>query len=519
MKIFFCIIFVVFSALILSAFTFKQQADPNKGLVFYSENTHDALWHLALLESIDQRFPPLNPVLSGEPLRGYHYVFDALLVIIHRLTGLSFLFLYLKLAPVLLTAFFAFTTLLLFNAIFKNAKVAFLGAGLTILGANFAYLAPLFFPVKQTYQSIFWLDQPIHLAINQQLLLALALCNLIWWALWISPKKYWMLIGVLTGLLTGIKIYATFLFLPALAVVGFFTFWRQKETALLKSTFLATVIAFCLILLIGSQSNFPFFWEPGWFFKTMFEGGDRLNFSRWELMRLNAAEHNNILRLFILWTGATVIFFVGNFGVKILGLCALPFLKKEFHKDRNIFWLMLILVLTESFLMPSFFLQTGVAWNTIQFLHFGLIPLTLLLVWGVNQFTRLRVPILIVLLILALPTTFTTIINDLQPSAYSTYYPQVSSDLAVLRSTHLDKEILLDPRLSHWSMVPALSGRAVYWADPTVQSILGTDPDREEYQLAVLTGEAACKPTQIWLRPNGYGITVEPCPLLPICYP
>lgn len=517
-------LFMVAGTFVMSNFSLQQRADTSSEVVFFTRNMHDALWHVALSEELNQRLPslPMNPLLEGVSLRGYHYLTDVLLVIAHRLTGLSFLFLYLRVTPLLLASALAATTWWLFYRVFKFLDLVVFGATLAIIGSGFAYLTPMFFPVTHIQQSVFWLDQSPHMGINQQLMLGLIICNLIWLMIYQSTKKYWMLIGVLTGVLVMIKVYLAAVLLPAIGLVGVFYFVRHRQITLLKASFVAGVVAVCGILLIGSQSEFPFQWHPGWFFKTMFEAGDRLNFPTWELIRLEAVFQQSLHRLIILWGGAMAIFFAGNFGVKILGILALPILIKKIDTDKGPFWLILGLVVFFSLMIPSLVIQKGVVWNSVQFLHAATIPLTLLLTLRLQNvsFVKLRSLLLLVLFIISLPTTIVTLVQDWQPSSYTTIEAQTISDLRSLRFSHRDKQILLHPHLTSNSLVTAFSGRRVYWADPgALDILLVDDEERKAFQNGLVNAQTACHSGQIWLYPFQNRILVEECPLVPICYP
>ena len=47
-----------------------------QGLLFWSSQGHDGLWHVSLMEEIKKTFPPQNPIFAGEGLYNYHYLVD-----------------------------------------------------------------------------------------------------------------------------------------------------------------------------------------------------------------------------------------------------------------------------------------------------------------------------------------------------------------------------------------------------------------------------------------------------------
>lgn len=513
-------LFTLICTSILASFTFHQSATIDQGLTIYDDSAHDTLWHLALMESLNQGVPPQNPLITGEKLVGYHYFNDLVWVGVHRLTGISLVTLYLKIAPVVLAAFFSFTTLLLFRKVFTPLPTAYLGASIAIIGANFAYLVPLFFPQSLALQSVFWVDQTIHLGINQQLLLSLALMNIFYLLFFTSLQKYWLPIGVLVGIMVSIKVYATLLVLPILMLLAVFQWYWKKETSLAKASAVSLLTALPLLLITGNKNGFPFFWEPGWFFKTMFESGDRLNFPRWEMMRVNAVAEGDWLRLIILWVSAAGIFFVGNFGVKILGLLAVPYLLMNRATRFNLFWWLLGAIVLGSFAIPTFMLQKGVAWNTIQFLPYAYVPLALLLTYLVEQRVRnrqWRLSVLVTALIISLPTTLITASMNFKsdPQVYRHFSADFVTSLSDVSNNYPSKEYIVGSTLYTYSTVPALTGKPVYWADEVILTILANQhPERKEFIRRLELGETNCESHQVLVELyQGKAVVLE-CPLV-----
>src|SRR3989304_8380869 len=71
------------------------------GMGFWGPNGHDGIWHLSLIESLS-RFSLHMPVFAGEALRNYHFGFDLILAIVHKLTFIPVSNLYFQISPPLL---------------------------------------------------------------------------------------------------------------------------------------------------------------------------------------------------------------------------------------------------------------------------------------------------------------------------------------------------------------------------------------------------------------------------------
>lgn len=511
-------VLTILGAVALSSFTWRQQADLTRDVVIHRLNAHDALWHIALIESLSQGVPPANPLLAGEPLQGYHYFNDVVWMVVHQLTAIPVALLYLQVAPVVLAGLFSFTTVQLFRAVFARKGLAYGGAALSIFGANLVYAAPIFFPAAIPNQYVFWLDQPVHLGINQQLLLSLSVLNLILWLWWQNQAKYWQLIGGLLGILVSIKIYAALLLFPAVSLVGVVEWWREKKHLAILVVLLGAAIAGPLLVLTGNQNGFPFIWEPGWFFKTMFESSDHLNYPRWEIIRQGAVQQGAWLKLAVLWLFAVVVFLVGNFGVKIVGVVTVPLLLRRWRRlDHLTWWLLVSLVVIGSLLVPSLVLQKGVAWNTIQFLPYAYVPLVLLLVKGMEflvKSSRWQASLLITALIVSVPTTLQTMAANLQPEMYTTIPASITQPLLELRQRR-PTQIYVGSSLSRYSLVPAVSGQAVYRADPTMLTILALDqPERVAKMSDLEMGFDNCQAGAVFVQlKNERELQVLECPL------
>jgi hypothetical protein len=469
---------------ILSSFSFYQGFNQQGDLVIYSNQTHDALWHIALMESLKVSVPPENPVYSGEILTGYHYFTNILWNILSTLTFTSSLDFFLKVSPVLLALGLTLSTYWLFIKVFKEQLTSFMGTTLALLGSGFAYLV-------NAGHSVFWLDQPINWLSNQQLVLSIILINIILILILSSFKKYWLVIGILAGILTGVKIYGLVALLPGLTAFVLYHFVQTRDLRYLGSLAIIVSIALSTIMLISSNSNFPFIFEPGWFIKTMYEGENRLNIQEWELRRQTFLAHSNYPRLALMWGEGLLIFLFGNFGLKILGL--LDVIKAK----SNLFHLILCSIVLTSIIFPLLFIQKGIVWNSIQFMHYAQIPLTVLLVGGIQALIKppkTRIFILLLLILISLPTTVRTFKNTLNHDLYERVGAQTISHILKAKSLPSDSLIIAGSSLNSTALIPALTGRAVYFADPTVNEIILNDYSQRQKRVELLElGEIECE--------------------------
>lgn len=484
-KIFSLFLFFVCTAFILSSFSLKQSADIGNKLIIHRENDHDALWHIALISSIQRTgIPPENPVFSGHSLKNYHYFYDVILALVSKISRISIFWLYLKLAPFLLAFAFALTTYLLMKKVFNKTWDILFAVFLSIYGAGFSWAAPILFPKAGNGQSIFWLDQPIRYGINQQLLLSLILINILLILQFSKIKYKWLFSGVILGVLSSVKIYGFMVMFFSFVFAAIINFRDREFFSRVKMLSVAVIISAFIILNIQDKAGFPFIWAPGWFIRTMFEGEDRLNFATWEIHRQLFVQHDNIFRLIIHFGWGIIVFYLGNFGAKIIGIIALPYFfikRKSLNMRQKYFFPLIFFAAITSLILPMFFIQKAVVWNSIQFMHYASISLVILFVWVVNKIVKknfLKLMFFSFVILVSLPTNFLTLMKDLKDASYNTY------DSAIINKTikmcQTNKILILGSGLNSNSFVPAVCQRSVFFADKVQNDITFVDSSERE---------------------------------------
>lgn len=494
---------LMLGVLFLSSTAFFEGLDSRGNLVFWGEGSHDALWHLALQQSIDKVIPPMNPVLAPFRLEGYHYLLDIFYASISTITGISPTTLYLKLMPIFLSLLWVSTGFLVFNSLTKNKLQIYLYTILLCLGSGFAYLAPVFFEASNNH-SVFWLDQPARFIVNQQLFLGLILINVIVFFIINFRKRNIFLVGLILGSLVGIKIYAFVVIFMALSLMSLIRITR-KDFTYFKVLIIASVIATPFLFFAGGSNGFPFIFKPFWFISSLFESGDRLNNSSWELQRLVFLEYKNYPRL-IFHVGLGVgIFLVGNFGLKILGVFTI-FGLIDIKKKRGDIYLISLSAAILSILLPLLFIQQGVVWNSIQFMHFAQLPLVILFFFLMNVFGKKQIIGIVIITLLSIPTTISELVKNFNNKNYVVYNQSLLKELQ--ESGNLvpkDKTLIVGSEYNTTSLVPAIAEKNIFYADPIVLNILRINTkERLDYIDALKEGEKKCHNSEFFLySPNG----------------
>ena len=508
----FFLVFTIIGTIVLSGSSFFEGFNKEGSLFISDTKAHDALWHIALEEAIKKSIPPINPVFAGENLKNYHYLTDVFVSFLSQLTNTSVINVFFKWEPIILSILFISTTYLLLFQITKKVVTSYLGSALVLFSSSLAYFVPWYFKDAGFGQSIFWLDQPTRYLVNPQLILSLIMVNVIFLLILKSSKKYWFIIAMLFGLLVGIKVYGFIILLGVFCLMSLLSL-KDKNWEFAKITISGFVFAGLFLILAGANSGFPFILKPGWFIGSMYQSADRLNDPQWEIHRQLFLEKSNYPRLIIHWTIGFLIFFAGNFGLKILGLPIAVFYLKKISKLEP-FLLCTIFSLLISLVLPILFLQKGVVWNTIQFMHYGQIPLVILLVYFIRRFSmKYQVITLLLVLLLGLPVTILEVKHNFQLKSYAVYEKELVDGLNRIDDlVGKNKTILVSSDLYGSSIVPALSRREVFFADLGIIEILRISSlERISYIDSIEKGLQNCKENEVLVAFKNDKISIVDC--------
>jgi hypothetical protein len=220
---------------------------------------------------------------------------------------------------------------------------------------------------------------------------------------------------LLFGSLITIKSYLGILTLVSLIIISLFALLRERQQ--LKMWVLISIgsVAFSTLLFLplNRLSAGLLVFKPFWFLETMLGLSDRLNWPRAYEAIMNWRSGGVWMKAVPGMVAALLIFLVGNLGTRVLSLVSGLGLVR---KTKTIEWqdILLVSIAIGGVLAPTFFLQEGTPWNTIQFFYYTLFVSSLYagisvsnILRRVNLNTRLAVGSVIVLL--TIPTTLSTL--------------------------------------------------------------------------------------------------------------
>ncbi|MBI2086491.1 hypothetical protein HYT74_04065 [Candidatus Daviesbacteria bacterium] len=349
-----------------------------EGLLFWSSQGHDGLWHVSLMEEIRKNFPPQNPIFSGEKLFNYHYLVDVLMGDFYRIFPFfSPLDLYFRFFPIIFSFLFGLGVFSFVKRWQNSNAVGYLALFFTYFTGSFGYVVT-FFRNKNLFggETVFWASQentllgnPPH-AIAHIFLVAILLCLLLYFK---DRKKFFLILAFILGsLLFGFKVSGGFVMLAGVAAAALadLIFHRKWHSVVLAAV-LGISNFFTFKLMTSKEAASFLMFLPWWFIRTMVV--DKLGWIDLELRRQTYIAEDNWKRVIQLEVTAFLIFLVGNLGMRILGFWGLvkDLVTKKFIKSP--IDAMLFVSMLTGFLMVIIFVQKGIIYNNIQFIQYSLL--------------------------------------------------------------------------------------------------------------------------------------------------
>ncbi len=443
-------------------------------------NAADGIVHIARIKNQIASFPPTHPGLAGIDFRGYHYFYDFLISRFVLLFNMSPEHLYFRYFS-FLSAFIYGVGLIAFS---KKITSKFWAICLIILfgyfGTGGAFILEILQPEFRANVS-----QSLYLIYDPSIYFSL---GILFSVLIIFPHiNSWsrvLLASVILGVLAQIKIYVGLLGIAALVVYTAYYFFKYKRKNIKYYigvnivTALITAVTFLPNNLGAGQMVFaPFLFYSHFIQQPYFADWN------WEIKRQIFADHNNYLRIIILYIQAFFVFWLFILEFKILTVFNIKklFTKKFWTHDYNF---LLVIVISTAFLMPTFFIQSISVFDIGQFFWILLmlfsIPLGVTL-WSLIEKYK-RIGIFATFTIVAFSIIGALYLLVLAHSAQGVITDKDESRLLSQASkrVHNDQFIVVVPEINNkeliWrghSLITALTGKSVYYEDQIITYALG----------------------------------------------
>jgi len=379
----------------------------NVGIQFIGVNGQDGIRHIAYIKSQVNIFPPQHPGMAGVDLKGFHYFYDFLLAKFSQFYLFSVEDLYFRFFPLLISVLYGFSFYFLSRKLTSSLNASRLILFFAYFAQSFSVI--LFLLNNKIDLSYSPIVHPIGLIINPFIVLAIGMLIT---GLALLPEikksfKYAIIVGIIFGVLSQIKVYAGIIAIGAIIIYSLYILLRFRKKyffnyiVLLVTTALITAVTF----LPNNFRQGGLVFYPLEFYRHYISshGFESLN---WDIRRVIFEQHNNYPRLIILYLEAIAIFWIYNLGISSITLLKIKSLfKKKFWLNDFNFIISLSIVIP--ILIASFFLQSVSAFDTVQFLWitiplFG-IPAGIVLAKLIKKNKRMGYVIIFLIIVFSLP--------------------------------------------------------------------------------------------------------------------
>jgi hypothetical protein len=348
-----------------SGFLYKE------GLLFWSSQGHDGLWHVALMEEIKRTFPPQNPLFYGHPLQNYHFASDLFMGEFYRIFNFfNPLDLYFRYYPILFSFMIGISS---FSFALRKwgRKTAYWSTFFVYMAGGFGFIYLLLkgqFPLGG--ETLFWASQSNTILGNPPHTLGIIILSNILILLGLlekSVKKPYLILIAIFGLALAVfKVSSGAVLVAGLLGMGLFELIFKRNLIYLSLGIFLGLTNFLFLKLISPNAESFLIFLPLWFPRTMMVA--RLENVDWELRRQHYIWVGGIkgfLRQLSLEAQAIIIFFLGNTGSRIIGLIGIFKQIKNIKLSDTFMFSGMIASLGVIFL----FVQKGITFNLIQFMQ------------------------------------------------------------------------------------------------------------------------------------------------------
>ncbi|MBP9702306.1 hypothetical protein KBD69_01340 [Candidatus Woesebacteria bacterium] len=390
------------------------------GDYYFGAHEHDGVWHIAVAEMMLDNSDWQMPTFADQSLTGYNYGIDLLVAGLAKITPFSSIDWYYRGIPFLWGIAIVYY-LLLFARQYRPSSTSYPWFLLifSFFGSSFSYFLNLYHNGTIWGSSGLLSMQSLQVMTNPQLGLSLLL--LVIYFTWLmkggtKTKSDYLILGLLAAGSLALKFYTGLIF--AFIIVCNFVIEIKNDKKIKPilvghALMLIPALLVAVLLYQPTGRSFPLVFEPFAPVTTIIEDSN-LFYLPTLAQRLYTTSGISLLGLNIF---VTVIFVIMNYGVRVASLFA-PLIKSSKNTDK--IRLLLIVGSLTGLIFSIFFVQTGIWWNTVQFLHVSLFLSGILAaevfdhVYALAKSNLIKLLIVTTLLLLLLPNnidiirTFTT---------------------------------------------------------------------------------------------------------------
>lgn len=467
----------------------------NCGLYFWGAHEHDAIWHLAIIETAFKKIPPQHPTFAGENLTGYNYFLDFVIFLLSK-TGVPSIIWYFKIIPLIWFFLYTFLSLKLAEKISKSYWFKFFLLFFNYFGTSFGLFFTLYHKKTILGSSSSLAMQPLLSLVNPQFAISLIFVLLIlinFFEKNLNKKIFLYCLYLFIN--WGLKFYA-----------GLVSLFLVLGLLLIENKTFKTKILHWLIIFLTSFFAVVIFYQP---FKAV-KTGSPLIFSPFSMVHSIIEEKDLFYlpqlvnaryylyqfgfgpRLLLIEFFSVFLFIFFNFGVRFFGL--VYFLINFLRKKINYFHLIIFLTILFSTFLTVFFIQKGMWWNTIQFTYYGLFLANIFTGLFLESLLKKKNIICLFLILFSLLINIPENIdilrgfNPFNPGSYISKKELEALNFLKVKKTGtiLAMTDLKDNLHKESAYVAAFSGKQTYFNDLHILNITGVDYKKREMEIEKL---------------------------------
>lgn len=468
---------VLVGAITMTYITALSGLPTEKGLIFYGINARDGIYHLALISTMVNNFPPVHPELAGLPLKGYHFFYDFLISEFSSFYHINVLDLFFR--------YFSFLTALLYGlSVLALARFLKMTKFSVIIFVFLAYFGGgLEFIFRNIWKDAVYnpgINPFLSNLINPSVLLSVSILFMVFITLF-GKKRSLIIPALLLGVMPQIKIYTAILAFGSLGLVGLIGMLRSRDFYYLKVLAIASVIGGLIFIPFNLKTGGLIF-TPFLLYRHFME-----TFSfEWGTHIMLFEQYHNFPRLFLLYSQGILAFLVPTLGIKLFSLLyAKKALSRNFYTQKNLFW---IAIISGGFFLASFFIQSTDVFNIVQFMWFAYIVLLIPLVIALSDFSsrfKRTFIVKIIIILIVVGVSIPPSIDVLKSNSSNPYY--IGSDEQKI-AKYVKENVSLNDGLMVLNVsrggiihdlpeIAALSGHPTYY-ESTITSFKDTDAEK-----------------------------------------
>lgn len=342
------------------------------GDYYFGAHEHDGVWHIAVSEILMHSSKWQMPTFAGESLTGYNYGIDLVVAGLSRATSISPKDWYFRGLPLLWGIGIIYYLLQFAKKYRATSSFPWFLLIFSFFGSSFSYVLNLFHDGAIWGSSGLLSMQALQVMTNPQLGLSLLMLLIYLTRLMSGNRgsyKESMILGLLTGVALALKFY-TGVILAFIIFVNFIIEIKDNLKQWFSVTSRHLVMAIPIILVAiwlyhPSGKPFPLVWKPFATVAPIIEDSQLFYIPSWA-QRLYTTSGEALFGLNLL---ITIIFIVMNYGLRVVSiLVTLIKTSNESNRIRKL----LISGSVIGLLINVLFVQNGIWWNTVQFLHVSL---------------------------------------------------------------------------------------------------------------------------------------------------